>query len=184
MSTASSADFSEPALIEVVLNEYVLPPFGIHGISHWARVMENGLRIAEHTGANRTIVRLFALLHDSRRINESIDPGHGNRGAEFAKSIWGEHFQLPKDEFDLLHYACVHHTDGMTDGDVTVQTCWDADRLDLGRCQIWPKAQFLCTEAAKDTEIIAWANARSKRAVTPDFVHLRWLADGMKRGGQ
>lgn len=177
MSTASSAEFSESALIQVVLTDYVLPPFGTHGISHWARVMENGLRLAEQTGADRTIVRLFALLHDSRRINESIDPGHGKRGAEFAKSIWGEHFQLTDNDFELLRYACVYHTDGMTDGDVTVQTCWDADRLDLGRCSIWPKTKYLCTEAAKDPETIAWANSRSTRAVTPEFVHLHWLSD-------
>jgi hypothetical protein len=35
------------------------------------------------------------------------------------------------------------------DGDITVQTCWDADRLDLPRVGIQPLPQFLCTEAAK-----------------------------------
>jgi uncharacterized protein len=46
-------------------------------------------------------------------------------------------------------------------GDVTVQTCWDADRLDLGRVGIRPVASRLCTPAARAPDVIAWAYARS-----------------------
>jgi uncharacterized protein len=35
------------------------------------------------------------------------------------------------------------------DADVTVQTCWDADRLDLVRIDIQPEAERLCTDAAR-----------------------------------
>jgi uncharacterized protein len=177
MSTASLDEFSAAALIRTILDGYVLPPFGTHGISHWARVLENGLRLAEITGANKKIVRLFALLHDSKRINESIDPGHGKRGADFAESLRGDQVHLPDAEFELLYTACEFHTDGKQDGDITVQTCWDADRLDLGRVRIWPDPVFLCTEAARDPEMIAWANQRSKRVVTPKFVHQEWLSN-------
>jgi uncharacterized protein len=41
-------------------------------------------------------------------------------------------FAADDDRFDLLYTACDLHTDGLTDGDVTIQACWDADRLDLG----------------------------------------------------
>lgn len=167
------------ALIQVILEGYTLPYFGIHGISHWARVLENGLRLADLTGANKEIVRLFSLLHDSKRINESIDPGHGLRGAEFAKTLRGAIFDLNVQEFDLLFEACAYHTDGRTEADVTVQTCWDADRLDLIRARISPDPKYLCTSAAKDPEIIRWANARSKSRTTPDFVHADWLADSV-----
>ena len=45
--------------------------------------------------------------------------------------------------------------------DVTVQTCWDADRLDLGRVGTTPKAEYLCTDAGKDPDMIEWAHGRA-----------------------
>lgn len=166
------------SLIKEILDQYSLPLFGTHGITHWARVLENGLRISNETGANEKVVILFAMLHDSRRLNESIDPGHGRRGAELAKSLRGSLFEVSDLEFDLLYEACVSHTDGKTEGDITVQTCWDADRLDLGRVGIWPKQRQLCTEFAKNPEIIAWANQRSETKHTPEFVYSDWLVEG------
>lgn len=166
------------ALIKEILDQYSLPLFGTHGITHWARVLENGLRISNETGANEKVVRLFAMLHDSRRLNESIDPGHGRRGAELAKGLRGSLFEVSDQEFDLLYEACVSHTDGKTESDITVQTCWDADRLDLGRVGIWPKPRQLCTEFTKNPEVMAWANQRSETKHTPEFVYSDWLADG------
>ncbi len=166
------------ALIKEILVQYSLPLFGTHGITHWARVLENGLRISNETGANENVVRLFAMLHDARRLNESIDPGHGRRGAELAKALRGSLFEVSDQEFDLLYEACVSHTEGKTESDITVQTCWDADRLDLGRVGIWPEPKQLCTEFAKNPEIIAWANQRSETQHTPDFVYSDWLAEG------
>jgi uncharacterized protein len=62
---------------------------------------------------------------------------------------------------ELLALACTLHSDGHTDGDITVQTCWDADRLDLGRVGIRPSARYLCTEAARCGDLIAAAYRRS-----------------------
>jgi uncharacterized protein len=166
------------ALIKEILDQYSLPVFGTHGITHWARVLENGLRIAQETGANEEVVSLFAVLHDSRRQNEALDPGHGKRGAELAKSLRGSFFDISDQDFDLLYEACVSHTDGKTESDITVQTCWDADRLDLGRVWIWPNPDHLCTQFAKNPEIITWANQRSETRFTPDFVYSEWLVDG------
>jgi uncharacterized protein len=42
-------------------------------------------------------------------------------------------FDLSDEDFQLLYDACAAHTDGGTQADITIQTCWDADRLDLGR---------------------------------------------------
>jgi uncharacterized protein len=47
-------------------------------------------------------------------------------------------FDLPDHEFRLLDRACVGHTHKRTHPNVTIQTCWDADRLDLGRVGITP----------------------------------------------
>jgi uncharacterized protein len=151
-------------LIVAIRKEYVLPWNGRHGISHWARVRENGLRLAEKTGADPRVVELFAYLHDSKRRNERTDPGHGARAAEFVRTLQGALIDLSEENLELLVYACAYHTDGLTEADVTVQTCWDADRLDLGRVGIRPQARYLCTSAARDAEVIKWAFARSRQA--------------------
>jgi uncharacterized protein len=71
-------------IVHAILLEYALPWAGTHGVGHWARVLENGLRLAELTGAIAEVVQLFAIFHDSRRVNEDFDLAHGQRGAELA----------------------------------------------------------------------------------------------------
>ena len=78
-----------PAILRAILDVYALPASGEHGIAHWARVLENGLKIAASNGADTEVVALFALFHDSRRVNEDEDDGHGARGAQFARSLRG-----------------------------------------------------------------------------------------------
>jgi hypothetical protein len=56
------------------------------------------------------------------------------------------------------------HAKGLIEADVTVQTCWDADRLDLGRVGIVPDPARLCTAAAKESAMRDWAFARSLRS--------------------
>lgn len=165
-----------PALIHAVLDGYTLPLHGIHGIRHWARVYENGMRLADETGASVEIVKLFSLLHDSQRINESVDPGHGQRAADFALSLRGSLIKLPDDAFDRLYIAMAFHTEGRTQGDITILTCWDADRLDLARAGIHPSPRRLCTPQARDVEIISWATDRSLSDFIPAFVYSDWLS--------
>ena len=162
------------AVIAAIRNEYTLPHDGDHGVAHWARVLENGLRLAEATGANVEVVQLFALFHDSKRLNEFDDPHHGRRGAEFAAELRGKVFDLSDHEFDLLYTACAEHTDGCTHSDITIQTCWDSDRLDLRRVGITPDPSRLCTEAARDSEMMKWANGRASNRVIPEFVRSEW----------
>lgn len=166
-----------PAILQRILKEYALPLDGYHGIVHWARVHENGLKVAASSGADIEVVRLFALFHDSRRINESWDQGHGHRGGELARSLRGELVHLDDARFEMLYEACRLHTDGLTTADATLGTCWDADRLDLGRVGATPHADLLSTEAAR--KLIRWAD---RRAVA-NFVPAELLAEewGMKR---
>jgi uncharacterized protein len=151
-------------LIEAIRQGFALDWNGVHGVSHWERVRANGLRLARLTGAKAEIVELFAFLHDSKRLNNKWDPGHGKRAADFIETLQGTLITLPGDDLALLTYACEYHTDGLLQADVTVQTCWDADRLDLGRAGITPQARYLCTPAAKDPALIEWAIARSMKA--------------------
>ncbi len=165
---------SSPHLLHLIRQSYTLPWHGTHGVVHWARVLENGLRIAAENSANVDVIRLFAVFHDSRRVNEGNDPGHGLRGAQFAQALRGTAFDLPDPEFALLYKACAEHTDGKTHGDITVQTCWDADRLDLGRVGIRPHRNYLCTDAAKDETTIQWAFARGMSDHVPESVLNDW----------
>jgi uncharacterized protein len=95
------------------------------------------------------VVELFAFFHDARRVNEHRDDGHGQRGAQLAKQLRGRYFEATDQEMDLLTLACEGHSDGLLNAEVTVQTCWDSDRLDLGRVGIEPNPHYLCTEAAR-----------------------------------
>ncbi len=86
----------------MIRRQYQLPWRGIHGVGHWARVLENGARLALMTQANLEVVRLFAVFHDCRRVNEDHDPSHGQRGAEFAASLRGTAFEMSDTDFKLL----------------------------------------------------------------------------------
>lgn len=90
------------------------------------------------------------------------------RGAALAKTLRGDLFNATDAEMVLLVEACTGHSDGGVEADVTVQTCWDADRLDLGRVGIKPDAKYLCTAAAKDPVMMqrAYQSSLSKQAST------------------
>ena len=148
-------------LVRILRAQFALEWEGIHGASHWARVRVNGLRLAEATGANVRVVELFAFLHDSRRENDGWDPEHGPRAARLARKLAGVAFELEARELALLEAACRDHSEGGTEGDITVLTCWDADRLDLGRVGVRPEPRRLCTDAARDPKTIEWAYQRS-----------------------
>jgi uncharacterized protein len=152
-------------LLETIRRDFALSLGGIHGEVHWARVRENGLHLARRTGADIEIVELFAYLHDSKRQNDGWDQDHGHRAAEFAKTLDGSMLELPARKLERLVYACAYHSDGMTEADITIQTCWDADRLDLGRIGVEPDPRRLCTPAAQDPDVIEWAFRRSQRQV-------------------
>ena len=109
----------------------------LHGLTHWQQVERNGLLLATESGADTVVVRLFALFHDSKRADDGYDEEHGPRGAEFAKACFEEHrLDITQEQFDKLYHACRFHTTEHRSGDATIDTCYDADRLDLGRVGI------------------------------------------------
>ena len=69
---------------------------------------------------------------------------------------------LNEHQLYLLTEACKYHSAGRIIPNVTIQTCWDADRLDLGRVGIKPKAAYLGTPLARDQKFLEQAYARSK----------------------
>jgi uncharacterized protein len=157
-----------------ILEQYQLPPEGVHGVSHWARVSENARRLAELTGAHRDIVTLFAYLHDACRASDDWDPEHGVRAAQLAYKWRGTYFDLSRTNFDLLFTACAGHGDGLLEGDITLQTCWDADRLDISRVGMAIIPSRLCTTAARDPDMIEWADWRARHHIIPEWIHVLW----------
>jgi uncharacterized protein len=121
-----------------------------HGPDHWRRVEYNALTLAARTGADVDVVRLFALFHDCRRRNDGADRGHGARGAAFATKLRGTWFDLPDEAFEQLRLACIWHTDSLHHDHPTIGTCWDADRLDLGRVGVVPRSEFMSTDAGRE----------------------------------
>ena len=122
----------------------------VHGPDHWLQVASNGLLLARETGADPVVVRLFALFHDARRLDEWEDSEHGLRGGELARAWRGIRYELDDHRFDLLVRACREHTSAQSPtGDVTIDTCIDADRLDLPRVGIPPNPARLLTKPAQ-----------------------------------
>jgi uncharacterized protein len=162
MSSQRAADTDVSRVLQAARERFVLDLKGIHGPPHWHRVRENGLRIAKHTGANKLIVELFAFLHDCCREDDRSDPEHGERAALFAESLRGTLLHLEPEDFTLLYLAIRNHSLGGTRGNITVLTCWDADRLDLGRVGARPRPNLLGTEFARRKDTIEWAYRRSR----------------------
>jgi uncharacterized protein len=159
----SLPEIISPELIAYIKNSYHLNWHGVHGWDHWLRVYENGMYIAERNGANQQVVALFAFTHDMARDNEGWDTKHGPRAALRIKTeLQGKFFHLSQNELGLLMEAVEQHTNGLMQAHLTVQTCWDSDRLDLGRVGYRPDPKRLCTLEAKQPETIEWAFRRSR----------------------
>ncbi len=153
-------------LVAAVLERSTGKHSSIHGESHWQRVAAAGLALLPETlGADPALVFLFALYHDSMRLNDSHDPLHGPRGAALAGELRGEAFDLDDANMDLLGFACEEHTNGGVDPNPSVGACWDADRLNLWRVGIRPDPRLLSTGAARNGGRIAWARGLQREHV-------------------
>jgi len=172
MSIHQSQEFI--SLLGRIAAQYRLHPQATHGIGHWGRVLENGLLLARETGADPLVVTLFAVFHDACRQNEGSDHGHGTRGAALAGALLAGGGMLNSQQLERLQQACALHTDGLIEGEVTLQACWDADRLDLARVGTVPDPHRLCSEHARNRATIRWASDRARRRVQPEFVASSW----------
>jgi uncharacterized protein len=153
-----SSEFDRSGLLIVILEQFRINRQGSHGPNHWARVRKHGLSVGGAVGADLLVVELFAFLHDSQRENEYSDPSHGARAAAYAQSLNGTYFSIAPEQLEKLCLAMTDHSEGKIHQDPTIQTCWDADRLDLGRVGTKPRAKYLSAEGAKYIEsAYAWS---------------------------
>lgn len=117
---------------------------------HWDRVYENGQKLLTPE-VNPLVVGLFAYLHDSCRQNDGFDLEHGPRAAAFIDTIRESHLaEVSDQDIELLKEACRLHTTTPKTGNPTIDTCFDADRLDLWRVGITPDPERLATEKGKE----------------------------------
>ncbi len=161
-------DYKRPQLVQYLKEQFRLEWDGIHGANHWARVLYHSRQIGEKRQADLLVVELFGFLHDSCRENDGRDPHHGKRAAELAKELNTEYFELKPKQLDTLCFAITHHSGGEVSSDATIQTCWDGDRLDLGRVGIVPSPQYLSVEAQPLIETAFAMSIRSHHAVSVD----------------
>ena len=153
-----------------------------HGETHWQCVASTGMELAGATpGSDPQLAFLFGLLHDTRRVNEHRDPGHGQRAAAFARELHDEGLLVgvTSARLEVLARAIELHSDGLVDDDPTVAVCWDADRLHLPRVGIEPDPELFSTKVARGDE---WA--RRAAAMRADGALAGWdsLLSGLARG--
>ncbi|MFT7053014.1 MAG: hypothetical protein ACJAU1_000565 [Psychromonas sp.] len=146
---------------ELAIDRYHGERLGNNGPVHWDRTWENAKHLIPITEANPTVVQLFCYLHDCCSVYEGQEQEHGPAAAFFIKQNRKLFSFLTAQEFKLLVDACDGHTSHQLSTSPTIGTCWDADRLDLGRFGIYPKAEFFSTQAAKDPLIIERAYQNS-----------------------
>jgi hypothetical protein len=146
---------SEPLeeLRQEMIRQFKLSGRTAHGEIHWDKVDRNGVELCKRVPeADETVVRLFAIFHDSQRENEHHDPGHGPRAADLVKRMYhdGGILGITEDQFKKLEWAIRHHNGHGPVKDQTIAVCFDSDRLDLIRVGIIPNPRLLSTQAARD----------------------------------
>lgn len=123
----------------------------LHGVQHWDRVAKFGKALSERTKADIAVVLCFAYLHDVARENDLDDIGHGPRAALLVDEIRETLLRkLTEAQIATLKMACKYHTIKHCSIDVTVDTCFDADRLDLPRSGITVDPKRLATNEARE----------------------------------
>lgn len=137
----------------------------MHTEDHFERVQKLGHYIADRNGADKKVISLFAYFHDIRRRHDGFDDQHGNRAAQYLKILYRNNLlDVSEEQFEKLVFACANHSDPHAESDdITIQTCWDADRLDLWRVNNEPDPNLLYTDIAKKEEAIEYARKLNKK---------------------
>lgn len=83
------------AVMNLVLERWSLGP--THGLGHWNRVYENGMKLITEE-VDPVVVAFFAYLHDSCRIDDDTDTYHGLRASEWIDEIRNSYLKVLTDE--------------------------------------------------------------------------------------
>lgn len=146
-------------ILKAIIDQYALDLHSVHGIDHWKRVARIGEYLYQHTKADILVTILFAYIHDAKREDELYDPEHGLRAALFAKDLYDTGLLvITQQQLSQLMFSCKYHSDRtIKSDDITIQTCWDSDRLDLWRVGEETNPSYLNTDIAKQQKTIEYA---------------------------
>ena len=137
-----------PIDLKRVTAECRLDMSSAHGFLHWTRVLQNAMAIAEAEELDGERVKALyfsALYHDSQRVSENNDHGHGGRGAALMHRQFVLTSGMTWFTRILATEMCTLHTELMPwniselcrhlseDDFHAVSIFCDADRLDLTR---------------------------------------------------
>jgi uncharacterized protein len=121
-----------------------------HGVGHWDRVAKFGHMLYKD-GADMDVIIAFAYLHDSERENNACDDEHGPRASKLIDTIRDTELkELSDEQVAKLKRACELHTIQHKTGDMTIDICFDADRMDLLRVGIMPSPERMATKHGAD----------------------------------
>lgn len=121
----------------------------LHGLYHWDRVYANGQQLLTEQ-VNSLVLGLFAYLHDACRENDGADLQHGERATILVDQLKDSLlYDVSDSDILLLKEACRLHSVIQETGDPTIDACFDADRLDLGRVGIIPDPTRMATDKGK-----------------------------------
>lgn len=151
----------------------------LHGVEHWKRVAAAGHALLEgEPEADHVVVFLFALFHDSMRLNDGYDLDHGRRGFALARDLHGSLHTISDDRMDLLETVCDLHEEGRVTCWPTTGVCWDADRLNLWRVGVRPDPGLLSTPEAKRQGRILWGRDLQHKSFFWEDLAERFFAEG------
>ena len=116
-----------------------------HGVEHWDRVAMFG-RLLYQEVADMDVIMAFSYLHDSERKDNAEDIEHGIRASKLVDIIrYSQLRDLSDEQIRKLKRACELHTVAHKTGDITIDICFDADRMDLLRVGIVPLPERMAT---------------------------------------
>lgn len=151
LETTSKA-FRYEALRDFCIKRVPIWKLNIYGKSHFDNVMRNGMTLLVPL-ANKNVIIAFAYLHDVERSNDANDRLHGEKAALLVDAIKNIYLsEFTEDEISLLKEACKLHGRTHKTGNITLDICLDADRLDLPRMGIIPTPEQMATE--KGAELV------------------------------
>ena len=129
-----------------------------HGITHWQHVEAFGLMMWEQCpAADKEVIRWFAYLHDAMRGCDGYECEHGAAAAKFISRIRKTFLRdLTDGQIRTLKLACKYHTVRQHTDDLTVNICFDADRLDLPRVGIRPEVKKMASDIGKELALVPY----------------------------
>ncbi len=172
MKAETSLLFS-PSRIIPLIKPFTKCNSRVHGVAHWARVYRFGMLLADALGLSekeRLVVALFAWTHDLARNDDLHGREHAKEGADYIRQISCQLFEnFPEDILDITSIAIKYHSHGLNVEEFLHEfpleksaawprasllnvwgCCWDADRLDLLRLNIFPDDSRMSTLYWKD----------------------------------